>query len=293
MWRGPLSDFLQPTRERLYADVTTRLGEKKWDPEGADDEYPYRAYNFFLERILFHTRQRGHGGTIILVPNYLTKADTRLTDRINLKYPCRYDHAWELLVSSLVNHRRFYDLHFPLWEATEACTQELFQKHSRLGDEGLEIDEALSDVAQAIASLTSVDGAVLINQRFDVLGFGAEVIAASPSLSQVRAITVGDRKMIPVESFGTRHRSAFRFCSSLEESAVFVLSQDGGIKAVKRHGKDVFLWLNVDAGGWVFDSLTGRLALAQPSRTLLPRVPRACLAVFARQGGVFDFDRRG
>jgi DNA integrity scanning protein DisA with diadenylate cyclase activity len=117
-------------------------------------------------------------------------------------------------------------------------------------DEEKEIDEALSDVGQAVASLTSVDGAVIMNERFDVLGFGAEVIALSPSLSHVKVMRGSEvPTSIPVESFGTRHRSAFRFCSSLEESIAFVLSQDGGVKAVKRHGKDVFMWPNINAGG--------------------------------------------
>jgi hypothetical protein len=249
LWRGPLSDFLDRPRKQLYRDVVDRLGQKKWDSEGTDDSYPFRFYTFFLERVLFYARQRGHGATIILVPNYLTKDDTRLTDRLNLKYPCRYDDAWELLILSLVNHWRFYDLHFPLWDAKQPYTQELFQKHHLLDEEEKTIDEALSDVAQAIASLTSVDGAVIMNERFDVLGFGAEVIASSPSLARLEVITDDDdHAVVPVESFGTRHRSAFRFCSSLEESVAFVLSQDGGVKAVKRHGKDVLLWPSINAG---------------------------------------------
>ena len=124
-----------------------------------------------------------------------------------------------------------------------------FQEHSQLADEEQEIDGSLTDVAEAMASLTAVDGAVIINQRFDLLGFGGEVVASSPSLSHVQAIA-GDTTLssVPVESFGTRHRSAFRFCSSLEESVAFVLSRDGGVKAVKRHGKDVLLWPNINAG---------------------------------------------
>jgi hypothetical protein len=249
LWSGPLSDFLEKARKELYADATARLGSKKWDPGGEDDDYPFRCYNFFLERMLFHTRQRSHGGTIILVPNYLTVDDTRFLDRINLKYPCQYNCAWELLLASLVNERRFYDVWFPLWDAKQPYTQESFQDYVNLSEERDDIDESLSDVAQAMASLSSVDGAVIMNQHFQVLGFGAEVIATSPSLSIVKVVTTGtDLIEVPVESFGTRHRSAFRFCSSLEDSIAFVLSQDGGVKAVKRHGKDVLLWPDINAG---------------------------------------------
>jgi DNA integrity scanning protein DisA with diadenylate cyclase activity len=73
--------------------------------------------------------------------------------------------------------------------------------------------------------------------------------ATSPSLSIVKVVTTGtDLMEVPVESFGTRHRSAFRFCSSLEDSIAFVLSQDGGVKAVKRHGKDVLMWPDINTG---------------------------------------------
>ena len=119
-----------------------------------------------------------------------------------------------------------------------------------LDSEGIDLDEALSDVSQAIASLTSVDGAVLMTDRFSVLGFGTEVVASSPSLTQVHSMTLSEKLTpVPVESFGTRHRSAFRFCSSLEDAVAFIVSHDGGVKAVKRVGKNVVLWPDINAGG--------------------------------------------
>lgn len=247
LWDGPLDDFFDAAKKQLYNDVIARLGTKAWDD---DDDYPFRFYNFFLERILFYTRLRAHGGTILVIPDYLQKDDTRLTDRVHIKYPTEYSYTWELLVRSLENHRRFYDLHFPLWDAKMDYTQELFQQHHMLDSEETDLDEALGDVSQAIASLTSVDGAVLMTDHFNVLGFGAEVIASSPSLTHVQSITDSKKlTAVPVESFGTRHRSAFRFCSSLEDAVAFIVSHDGGVKAVKRVGKNVILWPDINAGG--------------------------------------------
>lgn len=249
IWSGPIHDFLQPAREKLYQSAISSLGVKSWDEEGSDDDYPYRFYNFFLERILFYIREKSHGGTLILVPSFLSKDDTRLTDRINIKYPCSYDYAWNILTRSLINHRKYYDLHFPLWDATIEMNKDNFQDHFMLTSEEQEIDEAIGDVAQAIASMTSVDGAVVLTDELRVLGFGAEILAISPSLKEVK--TDGDSKAtrkIPVESFGTRHRSAFRLCSSFEEAVVFVVSQDGGVKAVKRVGREVILWPDINTG---------------------------------------------
>jgi hypothetical protein len=85
LWHGPLSDFFDVAKRQLYKEAISRLGTKQWDDEGTDDEWPYRFYNFFLERILFYTRLRAHGGTILVTPDYLQRNDTRLTDRVHIK----------------------------------------------------------------------------------------------------------------------------------------------------------------------------------------------------------------
>ena len=249
LWQGAVSKFLNDAKQRMYNTVVNELGTRKYDPEGSDNDYPQRYYTFFLERILFYTRQKEHGGTILIVPNYFTKTDTRLTDRIGIKYPCSYNYVWDTLVKALVNEVYYFRRHFQLWDGKIKLTIKRFQDVTILDDKRDDLEEALGDAAQAIASLTSVDGAVVMTDQFNVLGFGAEVIAVSPSLVNVRVIE-GSKKdrLIPITSFGTRHRSAFRFCSSLEDSVAFVVSQDGGVKAIKRIGSDVVLWPDINAG---------------------------------------------
>ena len=246
LWEGPVCDFLENARKQLYKETISILKTKRWDEEGSDDDYPYRFYNYFFESILFYMREKHHGGTVIIIPTYLTKDDTRITDRMIIKYPSSYDYAWDFLKRSLVNHQQYYALQFPLWDGKIAMTVDNYRKCERLSDEMEEIEEALVDIAQAIASLASVDGVVLINDKFSVLGFGAEVTAISPSLTEV---VIGETKSkVSVESYGTRHRSAFRFCSSLEDSVAFVVSQDGGVKAIKRVGKDIVMWPDINTG---------------------------------------------
>ena len=112
-------------------------------------------------------------------------------------------------------------------------------------------DEALRDCFRFIASLSAVDGALVVTDRFRVLGFGAEVVAQSQTLKEISlAITpdATETKCVSIEAYGTRHRSAFRFCSSYENSIAFIVSSDGGIKATKRIGSNVVLWPEVQAG---------------------------------------------
>lgn len=249
LWSGTINDFLQNARKQLYNETVKELGVKKWDEEDKDDDYPHRLYNYFLERILFYIREKAHGGTLIIIPNYINKNDTRITDRIIIKYACSYNYAWSTLKYSLKNHRRYYDLHFPLWDGKTAMTVENFRQHHMLSEEDQEIAEGLGDAAQAIASLTSIDGAVLLDDNFSILGFGCEIIATSSSLKEIVVNTrVSPNEKMTIESFGTRHRAAFRFCSSFEDSIAFVVSQDGGVKAIKRVGSDVVLWPDINTG---------------------------------------------
>ena len=231
---GEIHSSFNTAQKSLYLAAIRKLKTKKFDEADHDNDYPSRFYNYFLERILFCIREKGHGGTVLFIPRSIKKNDTRLTDRAKIKYPCKYDYIWALLKASLVNHKRYFELFFSLWDGKIRITKKKFIECNLLHDEMMEIEEELSDAAQAIASLTAVDGAVILNDKFEVIGFGAEVTAASQSLKEVVVMEDGKKAKINIESFGTRHRSAFRFCSSFEDAVAFVVSQDGGVKAVKR-----------------------------------------------------------
>ena len=247
---GPISEFLEPTRKCLYDQARQELSSEKWDSEGHDDDYPSRFYNFFLERILSNIRYLGHGGTIVIVPQEISFDDPRLSDRILLKYAAGYDYAWSSLVRSLVNSRRYYDLFFPLHGGKKKLTRKALAEFPRLEAEKESIDEEIQDIAKSIASLASVDGALAITTKFRVLGFGGEIFVASPALRYVTEISEisDDKRRTPIQSFGTRHRSAFRFCSSFEDSVSFIVSSDGGVKAAKRHGKELLFWPDINEG---------------------------------------------
>lgn len=242
---GPLGEFFDTGSTSFYEQVASELGGK-YDVSDQDEQYPKRFYFSFFDRLLFHIRQKGHGGTVFFVPDYLSHNDSRLLDRINIKYPIDYDEMWNLMIKSVINHKHYYDLYFPMWDGKK-LTKNNFQKICFLSMEREDIDEALSDGVRFISSLSGVDGAVLITDKFRVLGFGSEVTASSPSLEFV---TTQTNKRIPINSFGTRHRSAFRFCSSFEESVGFIVSSDGAVRATMRVGAQVVLWPDINKGGF-------------------------------------------
>jgi hypothetical protein len=93
--------------------------------------------------------------------------------------------------------------------------------------------EALDDAVNAVASLTAVDGATILDTDYDLLAFGAK-IARRRGSSQVEHVTVTE----PVEGSsaavvhpsalgGTRHLSASQFVHDQRDALALVASQDG------------------------------------------------------------------
>ena len=85
----------------------------------------------------------------------------------------------------------------------------------------------------AVAGLTAVDGAVVLTDRYELLGFGAKIARrqGSPRVEQVTLTepVENDRPVIghPEQLGGTRHLSAAQFIQDQRDSVALVASQDG------------------------------------------------------------------
>jgi hypothetical protein len=235
----------------MYDETCRKLRSKKFDPEMFDDDYPKKSYIWFIQRILIRIRENFHGGTLIMIPDEILNIDdTRLKDRIKIKYPCHYDEAWTSLIDELVKFAQYYEPHSKLWLKNELSQSEFRRDHmSKVNHD--ESKENVKRAVQFLATLSAVDGAVVITDKLRLLGFGAELIAMSPSLNEVHIISDSDNlsgDAHSLEFYGTRHRSAFRFCSSFDDAIAFIVSQDGGIRIVKRVGSKVLVWPTVNLG---------------------------------------------
>jgi hypothetical protein len=93
--------------------------------------------------------------------------------------------------------------------------------------------EALIDAVEAIAGMTAVDGATLINDEYELLAFGAK-IGRREGGAQVEQVVltepvIGDTASVvhPVQLGGTRHLSAAQFVQDQQGAVALVASQDG------------------------------------------------------------------
>lgn len=105
--------------------------------------------------------------------------------------------------------------------------------------------DGVVSLVDTIAGLTAVDGAAVIDDRFNVLAFGAKIgrREGHTAVGQVLVVepVVGDVPALvpPVQIGGTRHLSAAQFVHDQRDSLALVASQDGRFT--------VFAWSNLDA----------------------------------------------
>jgi hypothetical protein len=95
------------------------------------------------------------------------------------------------------------------------------------------LDAAVRKAVDTVAGLTAVDGATVIDDRYQVLAFGAK-IRRPPGSAPVEQMVatepvVGDRPVVvqPVQTGGTRHLSAAQFIHDQRDALALVASQDG------------------------------------------------------------------
>lgn len=111
-----------------------------------------------------------------------------------------------------------------------------------------QVEQAIFEWSRVIANLAAIDGAVVLDKRFSVIGFGAEVSAELPSPTRVcRALDrEGTRRRTEdVEAVGTRHRAAYRYVNDHPGALAIVVSHDGSVTFVANQGGDVVVWEQV------------------------------------------------
>jgi hypothetical protein len=108
-----------------------------------------------------------------------------------------------------------------------------FCELAELSRQGPAQAQGLGPTVAAVAGLTAVDGAVVLTDRYELLGFGAK-IARRRGWPPVEQVTLtepveNDRPVLahPEQLGGTRHLSAAQFIQDQRDAVALVASQDG------------------------------------------------------------------
>jgi len=202
---------------------------------GADDD-PGVVFDAVWSFVLATTVAAGHGGAFAIIPG-------EPGPELRTKYPAR-------------------DL--DLARAVSAFWRSCFNTETLPGAAELEKKSALWDAskkrmfsaARALAELANVDGCVVLDRRFRLFGFGAEIRVSEDQVagwecSESHPESLAPQAKIDVERWGTRHRSAFRLCCARPGTLAFVISQDGDLRVFfgLPEGVRVCAWQSL--GSWM------------------------------------------
>ena len=156
-----------------------------------------------LVQLAVSMRAHGHGGALLVVPSG--------------------SESWR---ESILPRMR-YAISPPFSELAELA------RGTSAGLDSQILQEELSRAVDAVAGLTAVDGAVVMTDQYEVLGFGVKIVPRK-GRSRVDRVTITEpiegstaALVDPEELGGTRHLSAAQFVQDQRDSLALVASQDG------------------------------------------------------------------
>jgi hypothetical protein len=205
-----------------------------------------------IRRIVATVRGARHGGTLIVLP---TEPAARICadDCLRIKYPFRDEEPRRRILSLMIEIMQ----RLPGFRARRsAATRDgigWVEYETSAEPRLAALDEALFEVAHLVATLANVDGAVVMTDELEILGFGAEISGALPEVESVdRSLDLDGAERVSerTDRVGTRHRSAYRLCQRLHEALVVVVSQDGGVRFIRWQGERVVYFDQIATGPW-------------------------------------------
>jgi hypothetical protein len=192
-----------------------------------------------VRRAIFLIRQAGHGGLILFAePELLEMCEKTAHGPLKLKYSFRDNDA----------RRRYRTLLQRLFEALAAHGDGEVDLQRFLETETpdvIGVEQSIFELSRLVSGLAAVDGAVVLNKRFELIGFGAEVSGELPYPDTVlQALDVeGERRLEePANAVGTRHRAAYRFVTAQPTGLAIVISLDGIVRFVANIEGKIVYW---------------------------------------------------
>jgi hypothetical protein len=207
-----------------------------------------RASQQMFRRMTALLREAHHGGTLLIVPD--ARAPALLGDggALRLKYAFAKSGArvrHRVLLRSLMRELALAGAESV--PPAPAAGFRLYQTSPRPVFTTLE--EGMLEVSQLLGALGDVDGAVVVTDRFELLGFGAEITGPLPEIDRIRHaldVEAESFESVGIDGVGTRHRSAYRLCALEQDALAIVVSHDGGVQFVAWHDGALTYWEHLE-----------------------------------------------
>jgi hypothetical protein len=234
------SEWLRAMFEREREDVRAEhqaLQAQAASPTAVEHSLVGKVGQQMLRRMIQLVRQAQHGGLILVVN--ADAAGRPGLDGLRLKYTIGQDEPSHRYRTLLLNILR------AVAEATPKSSVGWADFAASENPYLAALEQEVFELSRVLANLTAIDGALVLDKRLGVLGFGAEVSAELPAPERVfRALDAEgrERQAEAVENVGTRHRAAYRFVNDHPDGIAVVISQDGGVSFVANREGQVVIW---------------------------------------------------
>jgi hypothetical protein len=243
-----LSSRFQRLRTELFAEHEEAMKDRGAAP--VDPDMTRKVSQQMVKRLIATMRDAHHGGTLLLVPRERAAGLVSEQGPIRLKYafadeePRRRYRSLILAVMGALalSAERSPGAGSLGWDVYRASTRPAI----------ISLDEAILEMSQLLAALAEVDGAVLLTDSFEVLGFGGEIVGGLREIRSVRRaldLEGTTTEEVSIDHVGTRHRSAYRLCTQEPSAIAVVVSHDGGVQFVANREGQTTYWEHVPVTG--------------------------------------------
>ena len=208
------------------------------------DEFIDRLQFQLLKRVISVTRMSRHGGTFIIFPGTNPPELAGESPHIQIKYRFLKDEGIQRQRNLMIRTIRLATT--ALGDINEPDKIVTWKDYVELRHESAvyDLEEALYEQAQFVASLASVDGAVITTAR-GAIGFGGMIVGSLDKLTEVAIANDVEGKMVTlakIEGYGSRHRSVYHLCNAIHQVMAIVVSQDGNVQLAKWRNGIVTCW---------------------------------------------------
>ena len=242
-----LVDLFEDVRQEHLVTHLERRSKALMPWADLDPEITKLIGQHMIKRVITAMRTFGHGGTLLIMPQVRAYELMQKNPYVTIKYKFAAGEPRSRFRSLMLNIMDgLAEYGGRSLSANGNQPKVGWLDYEASNDQNLsDLDEAVFEVSHLIAGLTSVDGAVLMTKRFELLGFGAEIFCENSEVSHVAAardLEGEEIKIESVEGVGTRHRSAFRLCNEIKATMAIVVSQDGSVHFVRWKDGQVTYW---------------------------------------------------
>gem|GEM_PF-5284941 len=235
--------FMQPINSILIDIARELLIDLNSDKQA--HRYLVDSWYVIIKRIILKILTHAHGSSLLFMGN-------PKFNNIKCNYKMKYDRLFAAIKEYLIRDYYCYIKRYYLCDQNVAegikCPGELAEEFKKFIIKEQELMDSKYEIKSCIgliSNFANIDGAVIMDTKLQVYGFGSELLEGGEIACPAVMIKENRAYNIDIDDFGTRHRSMMRYCARNDDCLGFVVSQDGDVRAMIKKEDKLIVWDNI------------------------------------------------